>query len=313
MEENKTMVSIIMPTFNRAHLIEETFRSIFKQTYENWECIVIDDASTDNTEEIVEAYSEDDKRIKYQKRKSKYKKGPSGCRNQGIHSARGDYVIFFDSDDIVHPETVEICLDLIKVTGSQFCRYSKKPFIGEFRFEYLINQNRPVTRKINTEILPDIITQKIPFACCCVMWDKGVFKDNLFNENLSYAEEWELYSRIISSGISGVSTNKTLYFNRKHPDSSTGRYYKNDPEKIKSKILASELIIQNLASKHLFSPALKEFFIKLGFQLNSKQIINQALLYSGSGKLEKLKYNLGYWAYPILRPLFIFKGRLLAH
>ncbi len=70
--------------------------------------------------------------------------------------------------------------------------------------------------------------------------------------------------------------------------------------------------MQNLASKELFSSTLKNFFIKLGFQLKSKKIIDQALLYSGAGMFEKLKYKLGYWTYPILRPLFILKGKFLS-
>lgn len=305
------IVSIIMPTFNRGHLIVESLQSISAQSFENWECIIIDDSSTDDTEAVVEAHAKKDKRFKYQKREPKYKEGPSGSRNQGIETASGEYLIFFDSDDIVHPKTLEICLELISSTGSQFCHYRKKPFIGEFQSECYINDSKPATRKINTEILPDVITQKLPFACCCVMWQRDVFKNELFNEELSYAEEWELYSRIISNGIIGISINKVLYFNRKHPNSSTGRFHKKDPEKIKSKIRASELIIQNLASKHLLSPALKEYFIKLGFQLQSKIIIDQALFYSGSGTFEKLKYKLGYWAYPVLRPLFVLKGKLL--
>ncbi len=307
------LVSIIMPTYNRAYLIEETFSSILKQTYENWECIVIDDGSTDNTDAIVEALSKKDKRFKYRKREPKYTKGPSGCRNQGIDMAIGEYIVFFDSDDIIHPKALEICIEIINNTGVEFCRYSKKPFFGKFQYENHFNAISPGIKKVNTDSLADIITQKLPFACCCVMWHKDVFKNNLFNENLSYAEEWELYSRIISTGISGVSTNTILYFNRKHPNSSTGRFQKKDPEKIRSKILASESIIQTLSSKHLFSPALKKYFINLGFQLKSKKIIDQALLYSGSGTFEKLKYILGYWAYPVLRPLFILKGKLLAH
>lgn len=307
------IVSIIMPTFNRGHLIVESLQSISAQSFKDWECIIIDDESTDDTEAVVEAHAKKDKRFKYQNREPEYKKGPSGCRNQGIETASGEYVIFFDSDDIVHPETLKICVELINTTGSQFCRYNKKPFIGEFQSEYCINDTIPATRRVNTESLPDIITQKLPFACCCVMWQKDVFKNNLFNENLSYAEEWELYSRIISNGIAGISINKILYFNRKHPNSSTGRFHKKDPEKIKSKIRASELIIENLASKHLFSPVLKEYFIKLGFQLKSRKLIDQALLYAGSGTFEKLKYKLGYWAYPVLRPLFILKGKFLSH
>ncbi len=100
MNQNNPLVSIVIPTYNRADLIRETLQSIQKQTYWNWECIIVDDGSTDNTIEYILDIIKIDKRIKIYKRDNKRKGAPS-CRNIGIHKSIGDYIIFLDSDDLM--------------------------------------------------------------------------------------------------------------------------------------------------------------------------------------------------------------------
>ncbi len=99
-----------MATYNRAHLITETLRSIQAQTYTNFECSIIDDGGTDNTAEIIAPFLEDT-RFTFQKRPSTYGKGLPGCRNYGLDLAKGEFVIFFDDDDIIHPQNLEIGLN----------------------------------------------------------------------------------------------------------------------------------------------------------------------------------------------------------
>ena len=77
------LVSIIIPTYNREHLIGETLNSIIAQTHTNWECIVVDDGSTDNTEEVLKNYKEKDKRFIFLKRPDNLPKGANTCRNIG--------------------------------------------------------------------------------------------------------------------------------------------------------------------------------------------------------------------------------------
>ena len=92
----KDLISIITPTYNCAKFIGVTIESVMKQTYENWEMIIVDDASTDNTEEIVRRY--DDKRIKYVKLEKN--SGAAIARNKAMKLAQGKYMAFLDSDDI---------------------------------------------------------------------------------------------------------------------------------------------------------------------------------------------------------------------
>ncbi len=98
------LISIIIPTFNRAELLRETLDSIVNQNYKNWECIVIDDHSTDHTQKTIQAFELLDSRFKSSK--NSYKKGAPGARNTGLKHAKGEYIYFFDSDNLMLPNTL---------------------------------------------------------------------------------------------------------------------------------------------------------------------------------------------------------------
>lgn len=99
------LVSIIIPTYNRAELIVETLQSVQAQTYPNWECIVVDDGSDDNTKEIIGGFSTTDRRFKYEI--NNRSKGAPGSRNTGLYLSKGELIIFFDSDDKLLPKYIE--------------------------------------------------------------------------------------------------------------------------------------------------------------------------------------------------------------
>lgn len=96
------LVSIIIPTYNRAATIGNTIDSFIAQTFEDWEMIVVDDHSTDNTKEVIEEYHKRDARIRYML--NERTKGAQGARNTGILHAQADWVVLFDSDDYAHPD-----------------------------------------------------------------------------------------------------------------------------------------------------------------------------------------------------------------
>jgi len=103
MTESSPTVSVILPTYNRAHLIGRAIQSVLSQTYQDFELIIVDDGSTDNTKEIVKSFN--NVRIKYIKHAKN--KGGSAARNTGIRAARGEYIAFQDSDDEWLPEKLE--------------------------------------------------------------------------------------------------------------------------------------------------------------------------------------------------------------
>lgn len=110
---NKHLVSIIIPVYNRAHLIGETLDSIMLQTYVNWECIVVDDGSTDATVEVVQNYKEKDTRIKLFHRPKDRLMGGNAARNFGLKMSSGVYVNWFDSDDLMTTDFIKSKLEIL--------------------------------------------------------------------------------------------------------------------------------------------------------------------------------------------------------
>lgn len=98
------LVSIITPSYNTAKYIQETIESVLAQTYTNWEMIIVDDCSTDNTDEVVKPYLADS-RFKYLKNEKN--SGAAVSRNRAIQEAKGKWIAFLDSDDLWYPEKLE--------------------------------------------------------------------------------------------------------------------------------------------------------------------------------------------------------------
>lgn len=110
--KNDVFFSIIIPTFNRGYLIKNTINSLLKQDYTNYEIVVVDDGSTDNTKEIVDSLKND--KINYFFKKN----GERGAaRNYGLYKSRGNYINFFDSDDEAMPNHLSTANNLIMKTG----------------------------------------------------------------------------------------------------------------------------------------------------------------------------------------------------
>ena len=117
------LVSIIMPSWNTGRFIEETIQSVLAQTYTNWELLIVDDCSTDNTDEIVASF--DDKRIKYFHNEKN--SGAALTRNKAMREARGEWIAFLDSDDLWTPEKLEHQITFMKKKGYSlsFTEYEK--------------------------------------------------------------------------------------------------------------------------------------------------------------------------------------------
>lgn len=292
-------VSIIMATYNRAHFISETLNSIKEQKFTDWECIIIDDGSKDNTAEVLQHYLEADDRFRYTKRPDRFLKGLPGCRNAGLEMSKGDYVVFFDDDDIVHPENLQVCVEVLQRNSFSFCRYLRHVFTGDFRGDFEAGSPHQID-ELGLNDLDKIVTGQIPLNSCQVMWKKECFKNNRFNETLMYAEEWECYTRILSTGIRGASIDKVLFYGRKHPESNTGEFWNNDPVRRSSKIRAAKLVIRNLREKRLLNFTLVRYFIQLGVFLKEKSIVTFVLEEGEIGTLQRMRFELIYHLYPVL-------------
>ena len=108
------LVSVIIPAYNREFLIGETLESILNQSYTNWECLIIDDGSIDQTRRVVNEYVLLDNRFQYHLRPKNRKKGANACRNFGFELSKGDYIQWFDSDDLMHREKLRLKVECLE-------------------------------------------------------------------------------------------------------------------------------------------------------------------------------------------------------
>lgn len=191
---NNPLVSIIIPTFNRADVLEETLNSIIAQTYVNWECIVVDDGSVENNVEIVKKYSKIDNRFCIAERiKSNKPKGANSCRNIGLEKCKGDYVIFFDSDDIMLTNHLEKKINYI---------LDHKLEMAIFKSEYFNNPKNinPISYRglfdleINAE---NYINQKINWLTLDPIIKTSIAKQVHFNETLQANQEYNYFSKLM--------------------------------------------------------------------------------------------------------------------
>ena len=305
----KPTVTIIMATYNRAHFIVETLLSIQKQTFGDWECLIIDDGGTDNTHEVIAPILEKDTRFQFLKRPETYLKGLPGCRNYGLDLAKGDFIIFFDDDDIIHPDNLKISLDFLQNQNVAFCHYQKQAFetaIPNFEFS-----EPKIKQALNSSHLYDIITHQIGLASCTVLWDKKCFQSIRFREELLYAEEWECYTRILSGGFEGIIIENVLYYNRKHPNSNTGEFYSHNPIRKKSNKDAILLVVANLKEKQLLTDSILRYFIQIALDYKEYDLFNEIVLKAKSNKVEKIYWQLFYLLLPTRLYLYGIKKKVL--
>lgn len=126
--KNKPLISIIVPVYNAERFLHETIKTVKKQTYNNWELIMIDDVSSDKSADIIKRYIKSDCRIKLIQQP--INSGAAKARNTGINKARGRYIAFLDADDLWHPEKLSIQLKFMQDNNHAFT-YTNYEFTDE--------------------------------------------------------------------------------------------------------------------------------------------------------------------------------------
>jgi len=223
--KKEPLVSVIIPTYNREKKLPKAINSVIKQTYKKWELIVVDDRSTDDTQELVKRYVSKDKRIRYVK--NTHKQGPSGARNQGMELAKGKYIAFLDSDDewlkhhlkesvaVLDKGTVDLCASLVY-------ERTKGKLISILRENEL--------KRAIRHLKPIIKNKKFYYfdyrLCEYWFWNKFrfsqistfIFKKDIlteagyFNEGLFAGEDMEfLYRLLISSNLCFIKDHHSIY------------------------------------------------------------------------------------------------------
>ena len=254
------MVSIVIPIYNREHLIEETIQSIKAQTYAYWECIIVDDGSTDNTIAVTEVLITNDSRFQLFKRPEHVTKGPSACRNFAISKMQGDYIQFFDSDDIMHPEHLQLKMEVINDKDVVVCQLQE--FSGAFDSKLFLEAKQPII-KISTNIFEDFATGTFPMLMVAPLWKTTSLKPYLpIREDLHILEDHELYARALFNTQQVAIVNKPLIFYRVGAQSSTNSFYTNIDYGLQSYFEAKQTVLKLLKSNKIKLAILK---MTLGF------------------------------------------------
>ncbi|MCC1484911.1 glycosyltransferase family 2 protein [Winogradskyella immobilis] len=188
--KEQPLVSIIIPTYNRAHLIGETLDSILAQTYTNWECIVVDDDSTDHTDKVLAKYCVKDTRFQYFHRPKDRLPGGNAARNYGFELSKGYYIQWFDDDDIMLPNYLSSRMSVID-TSTNLCMLSGKlvdEYKNDIRDLKWFNDDtlyRQYVLKLSEILSPSVLFKR-----------QFLNKKVLFNEALFRSQEAEFFSRV---------------------------------------------------------------------------------------------------------------------
>jgi len=219
----KHLVSIIIPAYNRASLIGETLDSVLKQTYSNWECIIVDDGSTDNTVEVIRMYAAKDERFKLFLRPVCRPKGANACRNYGFEKSKGEYINWFDCDDILKSDFLEKKVELFR---------KRKGIDAVFSYGAYFNANNNIIdsskpKKKYSDIF-DYVSNQFHLSTPGPLWHRNFLSNKtLFDEERQKIQDVEFHFRmflyqfrfdsyeqdylfLIRRGFDRISSKKTL-------------------------------------------------------------------------------------------------------
>lgn len=220
------LVSIIVPCYNYAHFLSETLDSILAQTYVHWECLIIDDGSTDHTREVAGVYAVKDARFKYIYQKNK---GLPGARNTGLKYASGEYIQFLDADDILTKEKFSLQISLLNKTPNSTNRLSLCYCDYYFGEPDNILQEHPAFQRNSPEfdhqnfgmelIKRWEIDLSIPIHC--FLFESKIFKEHTiyFDVTLPNHEDWDCWMQIARLDLSISYVNQKLVAYRIHSKS----------------------------------------------------------------------------------------------
>lgn len=198
------VLSVIMPCYNQAQYIEEAIESVINQSYRNWELIIIDDGSTDNSFEIAEKYASGDQRIKCL---SQPNGGPSKARNNGVKKSVGKYLMFFDSDDKLAPQYFDKGIDYMSSHPNCAVFYSRLKRFGKKNDELTIRFTSYQDHLCSSSLFPTCIIHRTDFE-----------RIGGFDEDMKGYEDWEMFIRLLYHNDNVYQYPEIMFFYRWNMD-----------------------------------------------------------------------------------------------
>ncbi|HEY3275787.1 MAG TPA: glycosyltransferase family 2 protein [Syntrophorhabdaceae bacterium] len=288
-------VSVIIPTYNRAHFIKNAVESIQNQEYKNLEIVIVDDGSRDDTAEIVRRLQEEDQRIRFFS--NDRTKGPSGARNTGILNSSGEYVAFLDSDDVWLSGHLEKGIEIFENhhdVDVLFGNFTVADFVGNKSLYNFFDKKElfptlntvpisPGARQIKDDLFRALIRENF-FLVGSSLHRRKVIDGILFEENITYAEDRDFAIRLyMEKGAKFAFRVDPVFILYRH-DSSLTQY---DDLPKRQKLIQSHLF--------LFSKYLKNYDLSRSNRiLLNKLISNEFLALAGiNGEMKRYRLMLG--------------------
>jgi glycosyltransferase involved in cell wall biosynthesis len=252
-------VSIIIPVYNRELLLPETLDSILAQTYINWECILVDDGSTDDTWGVCQSYVEKDTRFKLYARPHNLRKGANACRNHGFRQSLGEFIQWFDSDDIMAENLLESSTLKFRSSADLIVVKSKL-----FENNLVAAQDVNLTQsQVSKYIIHKILEGTELFLTSQVVIKRTFLISSVqfFDERLQRNQETDFFIRLLLKNAVVDKNFNSFVFIRGHINSISG-FYTNatDIQKLKINYPAYLKIYLNCKRNHVLNYELKEIF-----------------------------------------------------
>lgn len=284
------VISVILPVYNCEKYLAVAIESILSQTYTNFELIIINDGSTDDSQKILDSYKTRDSRIRVISRANK---GLANTLNQSIDLARGKWIARMDQDDISFPNRLERQVKILEETNADVCGSWVK-FFGKGRSKVWKGLQS------DQEIKKDMLF-KSPFVHPSVMFKSDVIREFRYDSNFENAEDYDLWVRLAISGKVMINVPEVLLMYRKHGDQVSNKLSN------RQKLLG--MVIQKrywLFLSELYELELCEIEAILGFINNEKQT-NMNLVLKGFIKILRLNIKEARRVY--LQNIFIISLR----
>lgn len=207
-------VSVIVPVYNVEKYIKRTIESIIHQTYEKLDIIIVNDGSLDGTGEICEKYANQDSRIRLFNQDNQ---GLSEARNKGINNAEGEYIVFIDGDDFIHPQMIELLLKSLLDNSADIsvCSYEKTYENNTFDLPLCKEEKITKYKCYSFEEAIGCLFNSNTYVTFTVAWNKlyrrEIFDDIRYPKGRIHEDEFVIY-RIFSNANKVVYIDNKLYF-----------------------------------------------------------------------------------------------------
>ena len=203
---HKPLVSIITPSYNSKGTIVETYKSVITQTFSDFEWIIVDDCSSDNSFEYIKELIKDDSRIKVSR--TEKNGGTAVARNLALRNAKGRYITFLDSDDLLDPDYLEKQVEFIKNNGPLISAGYRRQAIHTCT-DFFVPKDVDYKKDLKGN----------PLSCLTTMYDRDAIGDLFFDESYNRHEDYVFWLTILKRGIIAKGNSEVLATYIIHPNS----------------------------------------------------------------------------------------------